>query len=411
MNFLKNIFGLKKDKVEKPSKNVVVINISDIDEWVKVNCSDIDPNYFSRKFSDILEEISKNCENLLKVKFEGDTDPRIKQRVESNIDSYVKHTRAFIKKIDTSLLKHDIKQAINSYEHSINNFNLQTQKNFLIVSALFKDDAFRVSNSFKRFSLTLEDLKRGLLDSKSILGLDIYGKVSKVKNNIVTKRKFLSEEKEKTEEIEILEKEILEKKQNVKDFTESKEYKEIVNSDKKKEAFQVELEHIKSDIFSIISTLEPAFRRLVRIMPNIDIRDISLDRVLEPANRKIFGYSKELKESLNSLDIKEDKKERVSVELEKIFDGTFDMLRNSYFEKIQEIKNIDTMMIDSQVSKMFIDLNYKINSLDYKKTRLQGEVEKLKKRNLDIEEDFSNLVIELESCLSSASGYSVKIKF
>ena len=197
MGFLRNIFGFKKDDVEKVEKNVVLINISDIDEWVKTNCSDIDSNYFSRKFADILEEISQNADRLLKVKFEADTDPRIKQRVESNIEAYVKHLKAFIKKIDVLLVKEDTRSAITSYEKNLNNFNVQTQKNFLIASALFKDESFRVSNSIRNFNLTLSDLKKGLLDDKSILGLDIYGKISKVKEAILSKDKFVLEVEEK----------------------------------------------------------------------------------------------------------------------------------------------------------------------------------------------------------------------
>ena len=53
MGFLRNIFGFKKDDVEKVEKNVVLINISDIDEWVKTNCSDIDSNYFKFEFFNI----------------------------------------------------------------------------------------------------------------------------------------------------------------------------------------------------------------------------------------------------------------------------------------------------------------------------------------------------------------------
>lgn len=409
MSFLKNIFGSRKNKIENISRNTVLVNISDIDDWVKTNCSDIDSNYFGKKFSSILEEISNSAENLLKIKFEADTDPRIKQRVQSNIDSYVKHVRSFIKKIDVSLLKENIKEAIDLYEENLNNFNLQTQKNFLISSALFKEETFRVSNCFRNFSLALNDLRGGLLDNKSVFGLDVYGKISKTKNSIELKKKVLLEEKEKRRELDQTEKEITDKKQAIRDFTNSDEYKAIVNSDKKKEFLESELVKIKYEILSILSVLEPAFRKLLRIMPNIDIKQVEMDKVLDPLNNKIFEYSKELKHSLKSLDIKEGKKEKISDALDKVLGSTFESLRSSYFEKVQDIKNIDTMMIDSQVSKVFIDLNYKINSLDYKKNRLQNELEKINKRKLEIEEEFSNLANELEGVLSSASGHSVKL--
>lgn len=410
MGFLQSIFGLKGNKkVQKFERNVVLVKLSDIDEWVKINCSDIDSNYFSRKFSNILNEITDNAENLLKVRFESDTDPRVRQKVESNIDSYVKHISSFVKKIDLELIKIDTKKAIDLYEEYLNNFNLQTQKNFIIVSALFKVEAFRVSNLFKNFSLILAELKKSVLDSKSIVGLDIYGRISKVKGIIETNKKFLIEEKEKTDELEKIEKEILEKKQSIESFTQSKEYKDIVNSDKRKEALQVELEDIKSGVVSLLSSLEGAFKRLVRIMPNIDLKEIALDRVLEADNKKIFEYSKELKESLKNLDIKEEKKQKVYDALEKVFDGTLEGFIKSYFDKIGEIKNIDISMIDSQISKNFIDLNYKINSLDFKKNRLVSELERIRKKSPNFEEELKNSVKDLEDVLSLASNQSVKI--
>ena len=97
--------------------------------------------------------------------------------------------------------------------------------------------------------------------------------------------------------------------------------------------------------------------------------------------------------------------------MQKVLDGTLKSLIDEYTKKIQDIKNIDTMMIDSQVSKIFIDLNYKINSLDYKKNRLQGEIDKINKRSLELEQEFDVVIKDLEGVLSSASGYKVKINF
>ena len=70
--------------------------------------------------------------------------------------------------------------------------------------------------------------------------------------------------------------------------------------------------------------------KTLEIMPNIDLKEISLDRILDLKNNKIFEYSNELKESLRSLDIKEDKKEKVSLVLQKVLDGTLKSLIDEY---------------------------------------------------------------------------------
>lgn len=371
LNFLKKIFASAAEPAVKEQ-------VTDIAVWFDEKTKQILPNlpnaiaahYSAIKTS--LEELKANVASLesAAIKEPERIEQRIKNTVTGNRDNYVKQMKIFANNLAIPQ-SHDYKSALEFCTLSqvaVDNIGKNTHKSYYTAQHLFFEQVEAIAKSIKKIDSEIRNLRADIGKSNAERIDSIKEKIKAMLEQKEGQELLKSEVAALKTKKDVLEKQKLEAEKIIKEFEESKEYKDFRSVVEEDDKINNEIKIVKTEILNLFSPLEPALKKFARIttMHEELVEQYAEDPINTFMNDKqlnILIILQNLKKNIeaDSIELKDTKREK---SLERINEITREKLNfiNAKLEalKIKRKKFSDSILSNDVLRKkksLFDDLN------------------------------------------------------
>ncbi len=398
MKFLERIFGRKNIEPE-----IKEIRLNKLEEWLKSNFSNYEE--IDRYIADIKKEIGETRTNMAileKVKFDPDTDPRIKTRVIDNINAYSKQVNSFLTRIESSLLGADnsLNDFYTVFYVEVDRLNKGASKNVYIAQSLFRNEIGKIGGSLKALGSRVNMLKKVMNSETSLMVLNISELLKKLKSSIKTKENLNNQINSFNENCKTLEDENSSLNEHISELIKSDSYKTFRILEDRKIILGDEITAIKNKVFEIFSPIERGLKKLQH-EHNSKILDTYITAPLALFEDEKFEIL-EILQNLRGLIVSKkidffEKNSKILDHISSIKKDSLVKLVNGYKDRILKIKEVDKELVDNTSIKLHIEYVYKINFNNHKIERINSELEKInsKLNSIQIEETKNSIEKEI----------------
>ncbi|MBI2671020.1 hypothetical protein HYX18_03525 [Candidatus Woesearchaeota archaeon] len=402
MKFFNKIFKQNN----KSKDNVITLNVEELDNWLnlRINVYNNLKKYFD-SIDENIQNLKKNLAFLENINFESDTDPLIKNRVESNINAYSKQLNLFISKIEQykSSNGNDAVKYCNFMDVELNKLNKDSWKNFYILQSFFRKEAGLIARDLKELEENLVYLKRGLNNEEYLSIINIFGCVAALKFNVKLKEKLSNERSSLEIKYNDVNNEILTIKKEIEILNHSEDYKHYDDLESIKRDLESDINKINNNVIAMFSVIERGLRKLhhdnkSKLLENYINNPLTL---FDDDNLEILSVLNELKDAIKSRKIDfGEKNEKFLENLDLIDKKGLIAMKDDYYAKINKLKEIRKELINNQFLNKFMDYEHKIIYSNYKLENIKKALEKFDTkinniRVLDIKNELENNIFEL----------------
>ena len=288
-----------------------------------------------------------------------------------------------------------------------------TVKSHNIMQEFFIKETNALSNSVKDLDKVVFSLKKILQNSK-------LGTLRKIEKSVFELESRLKEEKDLETKATLLkadisatEEKITEISNTLKTLKESKEYGDFLNTLVRRDNILQEMNRIKADLLRFFSAIEPALRKYENYVQDKlakEYLDNHFRTLMDNGHLGIQKIISEIKSLivLGRIELREEKKERILAEINRLEENYFAQLIIKYKElnkKLEEITaEIDNVKIDKKVRELASLSDAENLKAGEEKQRLDRITKQLEEINID------SLKCDLEKEIMEHFKEDIKIK-
>lgn len=380
-------------KKDIPKEQIKEIELSKIEKHMNLILREILVGY-NKKITEETEEIEQLKENIMQelrqLHKKSLMNPNIPQRevqiMDGNRDAYVKNTSKFISSIELP------KQYMELYDFSVE-FNTaleqmakDAQKNVFILNHFF-------ANEIKTISKNLNNIEEIIINIRTLFEKHNIESLKEIKDNVHLMNKNLlrtSILESEIKEHEAIKSELSEKNsklvERITTITSGTDYKALESFAKEKERADEEIRKIISEINSLFSPIETALKKYYYKNQEKKILkqylDDSAKALIEDKNIEIFSILKDLKENIDTIDLKDKKRENAIEALNKLESEYLQNIRAELLKLEDHKQHIQTRITHNSASLNLSEQQYWINTNNDK---IQKHSELIEKLHQDIE--------------------------
>ena len=378
LEFIKKLFGKQEKAIEER------VNISELGSWLDAKSKSIFDELNSKireikgKIKSEVETTIHSLETLGNAELRNPKIPiREKQAMEGNREAYIKRVAIFLKQISLDGDYGSILGFCRGFDEELDKFGKSTYKTYRVLQEFFGNESREVALNIKKIAklvkelkLVIEDYNPGMIDSVKDGAANLAFKINQKEEY---KHKLSDDEsklKDTAASIDGLKSRIGEVKGSI-DYS---VYEKLV--DKKKSAI-AELNEYRGNFMHSFYILDRALRKFLRIA--FDDRELLEEYMQDPIGAlesdgdfRIIRLLGKVKENINSLELKDKKKEKTLQEIEKMDKDFF----TEFLRKNRELKNrlniVESQIRDKEVVNNIDRLNNELNA----KNMLMGDLQK-----------------------------------
>ena len=413
------IFDLFRKKQE-PIKEAHQLSLAKSNEWIKnrrdkiIEDIRLEINSLIREFNTQKELLG---ENVLLLGMAEVKDERVLERakhiMEGNSENYIQKLNQFINENEIPLEFEKIEFFCNKFDNSMDELTKTTVKSHNIMQEFFIKETNALSNSVKDLDKVVFSLKKILQNSK-------LGTLRKIEKSVFELESRLKEEKDLETKATLLkadisatEEKITEISNTLKTLKESKEYGDFLNTLVRRDNILQEMNRIKADLLRFFSAIEPALRKYENYVQDKlakEYLDNHFRTLMDNGHLGIQKIISEIKSLivLGRIELREEKKERILAEINRLEENYFAQLIIKYKElnkKLEEITaEIDNVKIDKKVRELASLSDAENLKAGEEKQRLDRITKQLEEINID------SLKSDLEKEIMEHFKEDIKIK-
>ena len=269
-------------------------------------------------------------------------------------------------------------------------------KSYYTVQHLFSEEVAAIAKDLKEIASNVKRIKDYKVEKKISMIDDINERIYLLKGSITKKSEFEKAILEQDKRLEQMDKDILKLDEDKKALETGEEFTSLKKDKGELEFVQSNIVKERNKIVDLFSGLESAFRKYQRISLDKTIdsyAENSMLALMADEDLKIMGLLKGMRKSLDSMDIKDKKREKVLANLdliteEKLKDLVKEVKRLNSDKKIVEDR-IDSNMINEKLK----DVAHKKGFYVQKRKTLVDERESMKSslRKIDLDAQKNNI--------------------
>lgn len=409
--FIKKLF--KEEETTEP------ISLDSIDSWFDKKTNVVfykinnEVSTFNIRLKGALIKLREELVNLENAKLKN---PNIPQKMidimSGNRESFIKKHKHFVDSINIPKDYTDVDYFIDEVEKYLNNLHDSTQKSYYVLHEFFEHEAYEVTSNVKKIDSLIKELK----DKLSEYNLRKINKLKEDISNLKSKIEFERISKEKIEKAEDYLNELNTAKDNIDkdidDLKKSDEFNYFNRLKEEKETLLKKEEENNNKVHHFFSNIEHALKKYSRICQDENLVKAYLENPIKALNSdpnlKIIEILRKMKESIEKIELKADKKERIISNIDKIDVDFFIKFIDKHNELKENIKVKDREIKECDAVRKIKELNDKLEKSKENIRRLSENIDYLHK-----EHDKINVIAlkdELQVNLSSTFGSNVVIK-
>ncbi|MEK6974229.1 MAG: hypothetical protein AABW41_03275 [Nanoarchaeota archaeon] len=376
MRFFKKWFS--NDKEEPTS-----VRFDEIDIWLNGRLRLYTETKDSfESINSAVDELKKGIGYLENINYEPGTEPLIKTRVQNNLDSYIKHLKNFLNKVEsfTSVEENNAKKYCDLIIFELNKFNNKSRRNFYIIQTFFGNKINKIVQDLKEIGVRISKLNSLILNDRYLMVSDIYAKINSIRyyykiNNAITN------EKNNLEELQSgIEKDIVVINNEISNIKNSLEYREYENLESEKERLEENLEKIKNDVNNTFSGVERGLKKLYYLNHSAILGkylETSLT-LFDDAELEIIKYLRELESCIKTKKIDfSGKNEKILESISSITRAALILMVERYNEYVERLKNIRKTVMENKFINLLLDYDHKVKYHQYRLLQIKSSIDKL----------------------------------
>lgn len=405
--FIKKFF--EKEEVEVALLRET-IPFAEIEEWLQKHTNK-DAKSIWDTAKPLLEKIEESAftarANLTKLEHAELRNKSITGReleiMKGNRSSYLKRTEQFLTTLASFYDKEEmtykaLKQLAEKYQEELKNYHDTTLKPYAVLQYFFANESYTVAKNIKEIDEEMKKLEV-ILKKQSVESLEnVQEQIQTLKKKKQEEEHLQKEKNNSQEELERLrglQKQAEEKKKKAEESDRYQKYlqeKEQLQQQEKKQKQQ------KEQLQHSFSVIEKALRKYAKEEPTQEEciqeycekpeaaiekdSDLNIIFILEQVKQKV---------ETNALEIKEDKKEKILLELGNLSKSFFETWRREY-KKIQEEKKAKESILQADVAlQQYKEAEYMVQTYQEKANTEEKHVgylqEQIARLNLPFERD------------------------
>jgi IS1 family transposase len=408
--FIKKLFKKEEEIIEKISRESVKQWVNDkFDETETKAKAKIDVWKGSMKQK--LVEIKSAVDDLDNASLRNpNISIREKQFMDGNRKSYIQRTTHLLGQVE-DMLEHEIGFFLMHYNEYLDNFAKSTQKSYRILQEFFANEAANVALKIKEMDKLVKDIHDDSV-MKANRGLNKAKKQLESIENKLLKQKELSESiEELKKEVASLKSKEAEKSKQKEDLGNSEEFKQFDELVKNKANKEEEIKSLKNRLYADFSALERPLRKYQRVAFQHEklvehYATDALNALVTDFNLKIVeileGMAKQIKEG--KLSLKDKKTDKALSQISRLDQKYFTDFIRKYNELMKEKEDI--------VKKMAVNkVNDEIEKIDEFLFELKSKKKSILNRLKQVEEELSSIdIYGLYDKVKDEIGKHLKIK-
>ncbi len=389
INKIRSFFAEEDITVVLPKESVP---FSELHKWLEKHTSQITRSVLDQatplldKLDDILFAVSANLTKLEHAELRNrNISSRELEIMKGNRSSYIHRTQHFLAALILFSEKEtktysDMKQLMETYRDQFEQYHDATLKPYAVLQHFFANETYAVAKNVKEIDEVMKQIQH-LLQKQSIEALtDIMEQITFLEQKFAEQKKLLAQKKELDEEsqrLEILQQQAFEKQKKVEGSEGHKKYLKLLEKAKEQEKGLQEHCALLSHSFAII---DKAIRKYVRLFPEQEaflaiFLENPIAAVQTDTSFTIATILHSVKEQLltDSLDIKDDKKEKTLLELDRLDIGFFENFLKLYVSLEAEKRQYDTLCAANFSKQEYKEAEYMYTTYKEKAAAVQKE--------------------------------------
>ncbi len=418
-----DFFRIKKKNAGRKSESLEVkeVKINEIEKFLE--------SHYSRISRDVLSEIEdlklriaweidnlKN--NIIKLEEAKIKNENIMGRaisiMEGNRRTYIQKINVFVSKID---MPSDVKEMVKfctEFDKSIDELTKTTVKSHSFMQEFFLKETNAISNSVVNLDELIVKIKKIISSSKLEKFEGITKEISEL-NKKLKQKENLEKEIELKEGFLEKQKGKLEKLNGDLNRLEvSEEYEKFIGSLDDRDKLLREIVDLKAELLHYFSAIEPALRKYERLNPDdkmvrgyledhfkalLNDKDLEIRKIISEVRKEIIN---------GKIDLRDDKKQRILHEIEKIGRDYFDKAIGRHNGLDRGLKELNKEIENSEVDK-------KIKEVKKEISREKNEIEDGEKQHERVKRELKEIEIEalkenIEGKVKEFCGERIEIK-
>lgn len=408
-------------KKKEPEKVIKQVELSKIDKHVnlilreKLASNNKSITDTLTEFDELKQKIIHKLREFHKKNLMNPNIPqREKQLMEGNRENYIKQIAHFLTQIDAPKQYLDLYYYSIKFSEEIEKLSKETQKNIFVLRGFFENELKDINKDLN----TLEEKMikiRALFERHNIQKLqDVINDIEKIKHNLNKEIKLKGDMKDHEATVKDYDDKIKKLNERIETITSGTDFRALENFKTDKENVDNEIKKIFKEFDNHISSIDTALKKyyyrnqdkkIIREYLEEPYKTLLKDDALE-----ISGIIKELQENIDSIDLKDKKKEHAVESLSKL---SFEYLKEtqSQLRKLEDQKqHMQTKITHNSASLNLSEQQYwlkanqdKIRSHNDMILKLQDDLDRLNGENTILKKSIHE---ELEKIL----GENIELK-
>lgn len=389
----------------KKQKESIVLDITEVNKWLDKY---IERQEMGTRLAIIKREIGSKASKLKELleilrnsqlKNPQVYPERALNVMEGNRNSYIQKIETFLKNLQFPERYDDIKPFLEEISAEIEKLAIDTQKNFFILKEFMENDVSSVANK-------IAELDKIVANARTTLENTALDVVKEIKNEIdayhATQQEIYSLRKD-AQKIEDTKLGFYERRAKLEDkiskLKQSVGFSDLQSIVDKKDKIKEQLKKTESVISSLISDVEPALKKYAKSKKDASIIKYLKEPIktfTEDEKLKIIAHFKKVLKEIDSLDLKDAKKDRIQKKLEKVEEAALEKTREKIIKLTQEFDEITNRIKNHSVKlnikeqegwmqstdKDIESEDEKLKEIEYRLERLNPALSKQKIRDL-----------------------------
>ncbi|GIU69434.1 MAG: hypothetical protein KatS3mg002_0670 [Candidatus Woesearchaeota archaeon] len=396
------IFDYFKKKKE-PENNIKEVELSKIDKHINLILRQkLASN--NKTITTTLNEIEETQKNIIhklrELHKKNLMNPNIPRReiqiMEGNRDNYIKNIARFITHMEVPKQYLELYYYTTQFSGELEKIFRETQKNMFILKEFFENEIKNINNELNKLEEKIISI-RIIFEKHNIQKVEeIMQNVKKIKNNITKEIRIKHEISEHEAIIKEHEEKIKKLEERITTITSGTDYKALENFKQEKETTENEIKKIFKEFDEKISEIYTALKKYYYKNPDKKILKEYLEEpykaLINDNSLEIAYILKDIAKNINTIDLKDKKKENTEEALEKL---SFEYIKNiqAQVKKLEDHKkHLQTKITHNSASLNLSEQEY----------WLKANKEKIKSN--------TEIILKLEDELSVIEGENKLLK-
>ncbi len=416
--FLKKIFGKRK-------KEAVVVPVGDIDNWFQLQMEErvqgLDGAIqdFYGSVAQVLQRLRGQRSELVAAPIvdEEKVEPRIKSIVQGHRENYCRELGIFINNIHTPT-EIDVKKCLDFYrelQHTLDEFSQSTLKSFGASRHLFHIQIDAIAASLKELT-DVAAAFYAIFEKQGVIALESIGqRLISVKKEQERRRRLAEDLIMKKTRLEHARKQRSAKDAEILSLRESPEFQSYQQLLEKRDHILDQYNSAERDVGQFFGELERVLRKYEYLSMGDDKLFINKylqnprDALLHDPSLAFWDILVRLKNSISSLELKDEEEKKARDRLETITKEQLNSLRQRCLSIMEEKESVLRHIEHNPPMIRLREEEYKRDHFNQQVQRFEKEVAELEAVLQD--NSVEQLYHQIEKEITAAVGFSVSITF